>query len=469
MHRSVERSQLSRTDKRLWKRIWWTLFTRDRSVAVALGRPVHINLDDSDVEMVTEDDFIEDDECVSSNYPPDPIHVHFFLQYVKLCEIMGLVLSQQYSVAFKGRPRTSLELSHSDMALADWLRNCPKSVYWEPPRHHFWSALLHSNYYTTLCLLHRAHMPPQCSNPHRTPGESIYPSQNIAFQAAAMITSIIENLSSHDELRYCPAFVVYSLFSALIMHVYQMRSPIPSIQQVTKNRIHTCMQALKQVSRIWLVAKMVHTLFESILGNKGMEERLQRAAGKRHKKTSHSLIRLEQHEHGLPQSSGHTYHDAPGHTPSMPYLQALPQSLGSHAASTLHVDPNTPRLQSHQRLQITNLSKSSRPQESTKRKYDDMAMEFNISAPTPKESYERSRPQTPNLAAKTQTSHLSASSPRASIHLEQELCLPSNHTTRPSSPLNPSFSIPATPPARRCSCARRRARIGLWPCAPSGW
>jgi mitogen-activated protein kinase kinase len=21
----------------------------------------------------------------------------------------------------------------------------------------------------------------------------------------------------------------------------------------------------------------------------------------------------------------------------------------------------------------------------------------------------------------------------------------------------------------RCSCARRRARIGLWPCAPSGW
>jgi xanthine dehydrogenase/oxidase len=22
---------------------------------------------------------------------------------------------------------------------------------------------------------------------------------------------------------------------------------------------------------------------------------------------------------------------------------------------------------------------------------------------------------------------------------------------------------------RRCSCARRRARIGLWPCAPSGW
>jgi len=44
------------------------------------------------------------------------------------------------------------------------------------------------------------------------------------------------------------------------------------------------MDALKEVSKVWLVAKMVHTLFESILGNKHLEERLQKAAGKRHQK-----------------------------------------------------------------------------------------------------------------------------------------------------------------------------------------
>ncbi|KAH0558998.1 Cutinase transcription factor 1 alpha [Trichoglossum hirsutum] len=146
MHRSVEGSQLSRADKRLWKRIWWTLFTRDRSVAVALGRPVHINTDDSDVEMVCEDDFIDDEADYVADYQPDPLHVQFFLQYVKLCEIMGLVLSQQYSVASKARRQNAIDLTHSDMALADWLQNCPREVYWERPRHHFWSALLHSNY-----------------------------------------------------------------------------------------------------------------------------------------------------------------------------------------------------------------------------------------------------------------------------------------------------------------------------------
>lgn len=386
MHRSVEQSQLSKSDKRLWKRIWWTLFTRDRSVAVALGRPVHINLDDSDVEMLTEDDFIEDETDHVSEYPPDPIHVQFFLQYVKLCEIMGLVLSQQYSVASKGRQRNAIDLTHSDMALADWLQNCPKIVYWEMPRHHFWSALLHSNYYTTLCLLHRAHMPP--SGTSRFPDDSPYPSRNIAFQAAAMITSIVENLAAHGELRYCPAFIVYSLFSALIMHVYQMRSPVPSIQQVTQDRMRSCMQAMKEVSRVWLVGKMVYTLFESIIGNKVLEERLQKAGAKRHRRMQQSLSQLDNH---------------------------------------------------------------SKAQDASKRKYDDMAIDFTANAPTPQESYERSRPQTPS-AVKNEapaTMHQpSAASPNTRPSGADTFMggTSSRPQTRPATPFNPSFSVPATPP-----------------------
>ncbi|KAI1142233.1 fungal-specific transcription factor domain-containing protein [Hypoxylon sp. FL0543] len=389
MHRSVEASQLSKADKRLWKRIWWTLFTRDRSVAVALGRPCNINLDDSDVEMLTEDDFIEDEPDNASGFAPDPIHVQFFLQYVKLCEIMGLVLSQQYSVASKGRRQNAIDLTHSDMALADWLQNCPKIVYWEMPRHHFWSALLHSNYYTTLCLLHRAHMPPNNSNAARFPDDSSYPSRNIAFQAAGMITSIIENLSAHDELRYCPAFVVYSLFSALIMHVYQMRSPVPSIQQVTQARIRTCMEALKEVSRVWLVGKMVYTLFESILGNKVLEERLQKAAGKRHKKVQQSLAQLEQH-------------------------------------------------QQHQQRQ----------EAAAKRKYDEMAIDFSINTPVHQESYERSRPQTPRSEQVPTQPHMGPpiNSPNAKSGDTFMGGTNSRPHTRPATPFNPSFSVPATPP-----------------------
>ncbi|PLN76950.1 fungal-specific transcription factor domain protein [Aspergillus taichungensis] len=381
MHRSVESSQLIKPDKRLWKRIWWTLFTRDRSVAVALGRPIGINMDDSDVGMLTEDDFIEDEIDIAAEYPPEPVHVQFFLQYVKLCEIMGLVLSQQYSVASKSRRMNAMDLTHSDMALADWLQNCPKEVCWQRQRHHFWAGLLHANYYTTLCLLHRAHMPPASSVPSSYRVEEMaYPSRTIAFQAAGMITSIVENLQTHKEIRYTPAFIVYSLFSALIMHVYQMRSSVPSVVATCQERINICMQALKDVSKVWLVAKMVHTLFESILGNKVLEERLQKAAGRRHQRVRPDMT--------------------------------------------------------HQQL--------ARKPEPPKRKFDEMDIGLPNGGPTPPVSYERSRPQTPAATPSREMGQPGLSVPHGSPLGPREGNSRSN--TRPTTPFNNQFSLPATPP-----------------------
>ncbi|EPS29553.1 hypothetical protein PDE_04503 [Penicillium oxalicum 114-2] len=394
MHRSVETSQLNKPDKRLWKRIWWTLFTRDRSVAVALGRPIGINTDDSDVEMLTEDDFIEDELDAPADYAPDPVHVQFFLQYVKLCEIMGLVLSQQYSVASKSRRMNAMDLTHSDMALADWLQNCPKEVCWQRSRHHFWAALLHSNYYTTLCLLHRAHMPPASSAPNSYRVEEMaYPSRTIAFQAAGMMTSITEALQAHNEIRYTPAFIVYSLFSALIMHVYQMRSSVPSIVATCQERINVCMSALKEVSKVWLVAKMVNTLFESILGNKVLEERLQKAAGKRHQRRPHE-----------PTAAAAAAAAAPAKAPK----------------------PIPP-----------------------KRKFDDMDLGLPNGGPTPPVSYERSRPQTPAVTPSREINQppLSQMSPHHRGP-QDPIVGPANSrgNTRPTTPFNAQFSLPATPP-----------------------
>ena len=213
-----------------------------------------------------------------------------------------------------------------------------------------------------------------------------------------MITSIIENLQAHDELRYCPAFIVYSLFSALIMHVYQMRSSVPSVVQATQERMQVCMTALKDVSRVWLVAKMVYTLFESILGNKVLEERLQKAAGKRHKKLAQSINTFQQ---------------------------------GNQPNQLKREDPG-------------------------KRKYDDMALDFSMNqGPAPQESYERSRPQTPSITPSRDLGHNAASmaappmtSPGAKQQNQDTFMGGTNSrpNTRPPTPFNPSFSVPATPP-----------------------
>ncbi|EXL93241.1 hypothetical protein FOIG_13655 [Fusarium odoratissimum NRRL 54006] len=84
LHRSMEKSRLSISEKRLRKRIWWTLFTRDRALAVGLGQSVSINLDDCDVDMIADDDFIEHDGDDIDEYPPDPIHVGFFIHPIQM-------------------------------------------------------------------------------------------------------------------------------------------------------------------------------------------------------------------------------------------------------------------------------------------------------------------------------------------------------------------------------------------------
>lgn len=173
------------------------------------------------------------------------------------------------------------------------------------------------------------------------------------------------------------------------MHVYQMRSSVPSIVTATQERMQVCMNALKEVSKVWLVAKMVHTLFESILGNKMLEDRLQKAAGKKHKK---------------------------------PRLEARPE-------------------------------KEDQPR---KRKYDDMEVGFaNNGPPAPAMSYERSRPQTPAVTPSQDLGHPAPVAPMAAPPTSPRLRQTndafmggsgSRANTRPPTPFNPSYSVPATPP-----------------------
>ena len=178
------------------------------------------------------------------------------------------------------------------------------------------------------------------------------------------------------------------------MHVYQMRSSNQSIVSATQARLTTCMNALRDVSRVWLVAKMVHTLFESILGNKILEERLQKAAGRRHAKNKG----------------------------------------GANGTANKRKD--------------TSLSDTV---EAQKRKFDDMELGYPNAPPAPQTSYERSRPQSPALTPsrelpqqnQQQLPQISTSSPPMRESTEVFMGN-SRGASRTGTPFN--FSWPGTPP-----------------------
>lgn len=133
---------MSVSERRLRKRIWWTLFTRDRSLAAAFGRPVNINFEDADVEDMNESDLIEDEDESFQGLNHDP---QFFVKYVELVKIMDKIISMQRS------PMDTLDIqaariAQCEIALHEWLVNCPKSLIWDGQREGIWSAILTSCY-----------------------------------------------------------------------------------------------------------------------------------------------------------------------------------------------------------------------------------------------------------------------------------------------------------------------------------
>lgn len=136
---------LNRSEQRLRKRIWWTLYTRDRAVAAAFGRPLHIDLADCTIEPLVENDFVEYDERSHLEYLPDRTHVQFFMQYIKLCQLMEVGLCLKLSSRSTQADRAT-QAAHCELGLNEWLESCPSDLCWRQSRHTFWSAVLQSTF-----------------------------------------------------------------------------------------------------------------------------------------------------------------------------------------------------------------------------------------------------------------------------------------------------------------------------------
>lgn len=262
LHRNIQNSGLSITEKRLRKRIWWTLFTRDRALAIALGQSVSINLDDCDIETLTEDDFIENDRNEAGSEFPCTVQVQFFLQYLKLSKLMGLIVNKYSKLA--GNCQVQNDIVPVGLALSRWMQECPMSLRWERSRHHFWSAVLHLHYFTARCLFHRASSTPNRKALQDT--RQTYGSRDGAVRAASMITSIVETLSSKQQLCRCPPFIVHALFSAIVIHLHVSNTPSASISRLARRRLGTCLEAIKDLAQVWTVGRTVLTMIETVSG-----------------------------------------------------------------------------------------------------------------------------------------------------------------------------------------------------------
>lgn len=122
---------------------------------------------------------------------------------------------------------------------------------------------LHLNFYSALILLHRPQIPGRLAT-NTGSIETSFPSHQICTASAAQIVAIIGRYSSTHTLRHAPPTVIFPLFSAAIMMVYNCNFS-DSLAESAKSNLRILMNALLGVSRIWGAAHRAHALLQGLV------------------------------------------------------------------------------------------------------------------------------------------------------------------------------------------------------------
>ncbi|KAF4422863.1 Cutinase transcription factor 1 alpha [Colletotrichum fructicola] len=247
MHRSMSQSTFSPHTKSLRKRIWWAIYTRERHLSAAFGRPCRIRDEDCDVEPLDEDDFHFDLDYDQRLIPDQQeFHVSYVLEMTRLAAMLGDVLISEFSPR---RPMTEqFETQTLKEKLSGWERKLPENLRVSPLDGNlgapFWASMLHFNYQYCQILLFRPKSIEIVSQEEKE-------RDSRARMAADAITRNAEDQLSADTIRYAQIHLVPALFGALSMHTIEICRKDSIRRQLAENKSRQCLLALGELSKSW--------------------------------------------------------------------------------------------------------------------------------------------------------------------------------------------------------------------------
>ena len=123
-------------DRRLWRRIWWSIYYRDRTNCSNLGRPIRTYDHEIDIEPLSESDFEVDqiDNTSSSSDIADCCgkasaeHAIFVIHMVWLSKLIPQLIACRYAVQRNETVISSIQ--DCDDLLTDWESQLPENFRW---------------------------------------------------------------------------------------------------------------------------------------------------------------------------------------------------------------------------------------------------------------------------------------------------------------------------------------------------
>lgn len=330
LHRDPGSLAMDPKQKHLRKRIWWSLYMRDRLVALAMRRSPRIQQKDCDVPILDTGDFDiqpigHEITCIPPNrctfiHDEDKLRrlAKLCVEETKLCVIISHVLQVQYAVVRVEQgapvensntkttmvllPRKNLpnpsEIDFCDMELTDWTVKLPESIVYRSSGGTDSSngteglilhrAVLSMLYYTAINILHRPQFlssgsrveafQPRPSSSSSLLSSAAIPSPSLCEPslektraAAQMVTHTAMELSSLNLIRYLPTVGVTAMVHAAIMHLVDVRSPDENIRRSSLNGLAQCMGVLEQLRDIYIAADYASFLLYQGISKAGIE------------------------------------------------------------------------------------------------------------------------------------------------------------------------------------------------------
>jgi hypothetical protein len=254
-------------EKETRRKIWWGVYTLDRMLAVALGRPLGINDSDCDVEYPID----VDDDNLPEYFNGATVHQNSIslmtgiIALIKLYQIAGRVLREVYAIENCKdhlEPDRKAELQRMveslDNELNQWGDDLPAVFKSQSNTDQQVSmgVVLFSHYYSVLTTLHRNMLPVKRAQPIAVPKSTVK-----AVSSARQCIHLAPAMKNVVPPSHHLAFFIQHLFSsAVILLLYAMHSPEPRAATIAMEEARSTLSALESWEGQWPGARKCREL-----------------------------------------------------------------------------------------------------------------------------------------------------------------------------------------------------------------
>ncbi|RKL12292.1 Cutinase transcription factor 1 beta [Fusarium oxysporum] len=311
LHRDPSTTSMSSARQKLYKRIWWSCFMRDRLIALGMRQPSRIHDKDFDVPMLEESDFDIEVFPQDDNILPRQCAVvrditmqhelaDLFIAKVQLCICIGHVLNSMYSDDMRNKvipenttnstsmllPKKKLDNMECFLSikleLLAWAEALPPCCRYTPlirldiknsnATIAVQRTLLHMLYYTIDLTLHRPQLlPPSPTQVMTSPSVVQGVSSLHVRNATIYITRMASELHHLGLDRFLPVTGVTVILPAMMMQLLEMRNAAPQARVLAARGFQQCMCVMEQLREIYVAADDIVGFLDAALRKLGVD------------------------------------------------------------------------------------------------------------------------------------------------------------------------------------------------------